>query len=208
MIDLHTRAFERRNWTQIRADLGEPDFVALTQGFGAMVVVHSAPTGGTLRDAATRAGIPTVTLEAGGPLQLELNEVTHGVKGIETLINTLGMIRKISLWGDPGPVYYRSSWVRVNDGGILLADVSLGSTVRQGDLLGTITDPMSNARTELRSPYSGRIIGMARNQVVMPGFAAFHIGIQTNAIPTDTIDDAIPGLSHDESNEHVDGMSE
>lgn len=208
LIDLHTGSFERSNLPQIRADLRDPDIVTLTQGFGSMVVVHSAPTDGTLRDAATRAGIPTVTLEAGGPLQLELNEVTHGVKGIETLINTLGMIRKISLWGDPGPVYYRSSWVRVNDGGILLADVSLGSTVRQGDLLGTITDPMSNARTELRSPYSGRIIGMARNQVVMPGFAAFHIGIQSNAIPTDTIDDAIPGLSHDESDEHVDGMSE
>ena len=208
LIDLHTGSFERSNLPQIRADLRNPDIVTLTQGFGSMVVVHSAPTDGTLRDAATRAGIPTVTLEAGGPLQLELNEVTHGVKGIETLISTLGMIRKIGLWGDPGPVYYRSSWVRVNNGGILLADVSLGSTVRQGELLGTITDPMSNARTELRSPYSGRIIGMARNQVVMPGFAAFHIGIQSNVISTDTIDDAIPGLSHDESDGHVGGMSE
>ncbi len=208
LIDLHTGSFERSNLPQIRADLRDPDIVTLTQGFGSMVVVHSTPTDGTLRYAATRAGIPTVTLEAGGPLQLELNEVKHGVKGIKTLVNTLGMIRKISLWGDPGPVYYRSSWVRVNDGGILLTDVSLGNTVRQGDLLGTITDPMSNARTELRSPYSGRIIGMARNQVVMPGFAAFHIGIQTNAVPTETIDDVIPSLNHDESDKDVDGMSE
>jgi hypothetical protein len=208
LIDLHTGSFERSNLPQIRADLRDPDIVTLTQGFGSMVVVHSAPTDGTLRYAATRAGIPTVTLEAGGPLQLELNEVKHGVKGIKTLVNTLGMIRKIGLWGDPGPVYYRSSWVRVNDGGILLTDVSLGSTVQQGDLLGTITDPMSNARTEVRSPYSGRIIGMARNQVVMPGFAAFHIGIQTNALPTDTIDDVVPSLNHDASNEDIDGMSE
>ncbi len=208
LIDLHTGSFERSNLPQIRADLRDPDIVTLTQGFGSMVVVHSAPTDGTLRYAATRAGIPTVTLEAGGPLQLELNEVKHGVKGIKTLVNTLGMIRKISLWGDPGPIYYRSSWVRVNDGGILLTDVSLGSTVQQGDLLGTITDPMSNARTELRSPYSGRIIGMARNQVVMPGFAAFHIGIQTDALPTDTSDDVVPGRNHDASNEDVDGMSE
>ena len=208
LIDLHTGSFERSNLPQIRADLRDPDIVALTQGFGSMVVVHSAPTEGSLRHAATRAGIPAVTLEAGGPLQLELDEVKHGVKGIETLVNTLGMIRKISLWGDPEPVYYRSSWVRANNGGILLADVSLGSTVRQGDLLGTITDPMSNASVELRSPYSGRIIGMARNQVVMPGFAAFHIGIQSDAIPSDMIDDVIPGLKQDESDVDVDGMSE
>ena len=179
LVDLHTGSFERANLPQIRADLRNPDVMTLTQGFGSMVILHSAPAVGTLRHAATRAGIPAVTLEAGGPSQLELTEVKLGVKGIETLVNTLGMVKKRRMWGEPEPVYYRSSWVRANNGGILLADVSLGSTVRKGDLLGTITDPMNNARTELRSPYSGRIIGMARNQVVMPGFAAFHIGIQT-----------------------------
>ena len=208
LIDLHTGSFERANLPQIRADLRNPDVVTLTQGFGATVVLHSTPGAGTLRHAATQAGIPTVTLEAGGPSQLELNEVRHGVKGIETLISTLGMVRRSRLWGDPEPVYYRSTWVRADSGGILLADVSLGSTVRQGDVLGTITDPMSNARTELRSPYSGRIIGMARNQVVMPGFAAFHVGIQTDEAP---VDDTQISIVHEEENtnaDYVDGMSE
>ncbi|MDX1404751.1 MAG: succinylglutamate desuccinylase/aspartoacylase family protein [Woeseiaceae bacterium] len=180
LIDLHTGSFERANLPQIRADLRNPDVVTLTQGFGATVILHSKPAKGTLRFAATAAGIPTVTLEAGGPSELELKEVKHGVKGIETLLNTLGMVRKIRLWGEAEPVYYRSTWVRANRGGILLSDVTLGSTVRQGDLLGTITDPMNNASTKLFSPHSGRIIGMARNQVVMPGFAVFHVGIQTH----------------------------
>ena len=208
LIDLHTGSFERANLPQIRADLRNPDVVTLTLGFGSMVVLHSEPTVGTLRHAATQAGIPAVTVEAGGPSQLELTEVKHGVKGIETLLSTLGMVKKRRLWGDPEPVYYRSSWVRADNGGILLADVSLGSTVRKGDLLGTITDPMSNARTELRSPYSGRIIGMARNQVVMPGFAAFHVGIETS----DVADESEPGpedLAHDPlTGGYVDGMSE
>jgi predicted deacylase len=216
LVDLHTGSFERANLPQIRADLRNPDVVTLTQGFGSMVILHSTPAVGTLRHAATRAGIPAVTLEAGGPSQLELNEVKLGVKGIETLVNTLGMIRKRRLWGEPEPVYYRSSWVRADNGGILLADVSLGSSVHKGDLLGTITDPMNNARTELRSPYSGRIIGMARNQVVMPGFAAFHVGIQTDEAPVDESADPVidhssdPALSHDKdsSSDYVDGMSE
>lgn len=208
LVDLHTGSFERANLPQIRADLRNPDVVTLTQGFGSMVILHSTPAVGTLRYAATRAGIPAVTLEAGGPSQLELNEVKLGVKGIETLVNTLGMIRKRRLWGEPEPVYYRSSWVRADNGGILLSDVSLGSTVRKGDLLGTITDPMNNARTEVRSPYSGRIIGMARNQVVMPGFAAFHVGIETHEAPVE--ENAEPALIHrqDSSNDYVDGMSE
>ena len=207
LVDLHTGSFERANLPQIRADLRNPDVVTLTLGFGSMVVLHSVPTAGTLRHAATQAGIPTVTVEAGGPSQLELTEVKHGVKGIETLLTTLGMVKKMRLWGDPEPVYYRSSWVRADNGGILLANVTLGTTVRKGDILGTITDPMSNAQTEVVSPWSGRVIGMARNQVVMPGFAAFHVGIQTEDVvideeqPADVVHDAGHGG-------YVDGMSE
>ena len=208
LIDVHTGSFERANLPQIRADLRNPDVVTLTQGFGSMVILHSTPAIGTLRHAATQAGIPAVTLEAGGPSQLELSEVKLGVKGIETLIHTLGMVKRSRLWGDPEPVYYRSSWVRADNGGILLSEVSLGSTVRAGDLLGTITDPMSNARSELRSPYSGRIIGMARNQVVMPGFAAFHVGIQTEEAPAPTDTEETLGEAPDNSSDYVDGMSE
>jgi predicted deacylase len=200
LIDLHTGSFERANLPQLRADLRDPDVVTLTQGFGATVILHSEPAQGTLRFAATAAGVPTVTLEAGGPSELELKEVKHGVKGIETLLNTLGMVKKIRLWGEAEPVYYRSTWVRASRGGILLADVTLGTTVRQGDLLGTITDPMNNASTNIYSPHSGRIIGMARNQVVMPGFAVFHVGIQT--------DEAVLEISDTGVDDDADGLSE
>ncbi|MCP4333801.1 MAG: succinylglutamate desuccinylase/aspartoacylase family protein [Gammaproteobacteria bacterium] len=206
LVDLHTGSFERANLPQIRADLRNPDVVTLTQGFGSMVVLHSKPTIGTLRYAATLAGIPAVTVEAGGPSQLELAEVKHGVKGVETLLTTLGMLRKKRFWGDPEPVYYKSSWVRADNGGILLADVSLGSTVRKGDLLGTITDPMSNQRTEIYSPYAGRIIGLARNQVVMPGFAAFHVGIQADYVIVE--EETIDVAKHSITGGYVDGMSE
>lgn len=206
LVDLHTGSFERANLPQIRADLRNPDVVTLTQGFGSMVVLHSKPTVGTLRHAATLAGIPAVTVEAGGPSQLELAEVKHGVKGLETLLGTLDMIKKKRFWGDPEPVYYRSSWVRADNGGILLADVSLGSTVRKGDVLGTITDPMSNQSTELYSPYSGRIIGLARNQVVMPGFAAFHVGIQSDDVVVKDEPEAL--TQKPDTGGYVDAMSE
>jgi predicted deacylase len=184
LIDVHTGSLSRSNLPQIRADLRNPEVVTLTQGFASMVVLHSPATPGMLRYAATEAGVPTVTLEAGGPLVLELNEVKRGVKGVESLLTSLGMVPKLRLFGDPEPVYYSSSWVRSNNGGILLSNVSLGSTIRKGDLLGTITDPMNNVQIDLLSPYSGRVIGMSRNQVVMPGDAAFHVGIQAEDAST------------------------
>jgi predicted deacylase len=209
LVDLHTGSFERANLPQLRADLTHPNIRTLTMGFGATVILHSSPARGTLRDAATNAGIAAVTLEAGGPSVLELKEVKHGVKGIETLLNTLGMLKKLSLWGDPEPIYYRSTWVRADRGGILLSDVSLGATIEKGELLGTITDPMNNASSAMIAPYSGRIIGMARNQVVMPGFAAFHIGIETDeAIVEQSMEDVLSHERKTQIDDYIDGMSE
>ena len=41
-----------------------------------------------------------------------------------------------------------------------------------------MTDPITNIRSKIISSYKGRVLGMAINQVVQPGFAAFRIGIQ------------------------------
>ncbi|MGI9293341.1 MAG: succinylglutamate desuccinylase [Pseudomonadales bacterium] len=178
LVDLHTGSFYRTNLPQLRANLNNPDVVELTHGFGATVVLHSDAAVGTLRRSAVDAGIPAVTLEAGEPMRVQEKEVDHGVKGIQTLLHHLKMYKKPGLWGEPEPVYYQSSWVRSDQGGILFTRVHLGKRVRKGDLLGTVTDPITNVRAEITSPHNGRVLGMALNQVVMPGFAAFRIGIQ------------------------------
>lgn len=181
LVDLHTGSFHRTNLPQLRADLNDPAVLELTRGFGATAVLQSRGARGTLRRAATEAGIPAVTLEAGEPMRFQPEEVEHGVKGIRTLLNKLGMVTRISLWGEPQPVYYESVWVRADTGGILFSKVALGERVAAGDALGTITDPITNKRATLTAPAGGRILGMALNQVVIPGFAAYRIGIEKSS---------------------------
>ncbi len=178
LVDLHTGSFHRTNLPQLRADLNDEAVVRLTQGFGSTVILHSEGAEGTLRAAATAAGVPAVTLEAGMPMQVQEDAVNHSVKGVFTLLDTLGIYDRRSLWGNPEPVYYQSRWVRADHGGILAGQVRLGRRVRPGDLLGTVIDPISNETNEILSPYRGRIIGMALDQFVMPGYATFHIGIE------------------------------
>ena len=72
--------------------------------------------------------------------------------------------------------------MRADRGGILIANVELGSAVTKGELLGRITDPITNDTVGIYAPSAGRVIGMARNQVVMPGFAAFHLGINNRPV--------------------------
>ena len=183
LVDLHTGSFYRTNLPQLRADLRYSEIKELTQGFGSIVVLHSIAAPGTLRRAATDAGIPTVTLEAGEPLRLQSAKVSQGVNGVFNLLNSLDMVNRIRLLGQPEPVFYESTWVRADHGGILFAVVRLGQTVKVGEVLGTVTDPITNQQNLIYSPEDGRILGMALNQVVMPGFAAFRIGIETDGLP-------------------------
>jgi predicted deacylase len=188
LVDLHTGSFQRTNLPQLRADLDNPGIVELTQGFGSTVVLHGAGAEGTLRRAAADAGIPTVTVEAGEPARIQTEEVEHSTKGVMTLLNELDMYKRTTNWGNREPVYYRSTWVRADSGGVLFSEVDLGDRVREGELLGTVTDPITNVQTELRANVKGRILGKALDQFVMPGFAAFRIGIEQDdsEIPSPT----------------------
>jgi len=179
LVDLHTGSFHRTNLPQLRADLSDENVARLAQSFGVIAVLNSHGNPNSLRAAAVRAGIPAVTLEAGEPMAMQREVVEEGVTAINTLLTKMGMYGKQKRWTRMAPVYYRSAWVRANQSGILFSKTTLGQKVKEGDVLGTVTDPITNARTSIKSPYDGRLIGMALDQVVLPGFAAYHIGIQT-----------------------------
>ena len=178
LADLHTGSLRRVNLTQLRGDMTDPNIVEFARKFGGITVLHSAAPTGTLRRAASDAGIPTVTMEAGGPNRLEESAVDSGVQAIETMLDNLGMRKARRFWGTPQPVFYESQWLRANQGGILMSKVKLDDNVRRGQVLGTVTDPVTNTGSAIIAPFAGRVLGMAENQVVHTGFAAYHIGIE------------------------------
>lgn len=204
LVDLHTGSFQRTNLPQLRANLNDPGVQHLTHGFGATVVLHDEGPAGSLRRAATDAGIPTVVVETGEPMRFEPDQVAHGVRALRSVLNHLDMMPRFSLWREPQPTYYASSWVRAEGHGIFSSQVSLGQTVTEGAVLGTITDPITSARRTVHSPYSGRILGMALNQTVRPGYAIYHIGIRKTEEELIHSDDGIQ-LSHEETHDPVAG---
>ncbi len=178
LIDLHTGSLRRTNLLQVRADMSNSDVMQFTEGFDETVVVHSAGEPGMLRQAALDAGIIAITLEAGESMRLQEKQVKLAVKSINSLLQRQKMYSRMFSWGTPAPTYYRSQWIRANTGGILFSHVGLGHFIKKGGSLGTVTDPITNESSEIISPIAGRVIGMAVNQVVMPGFAAYHLGIE------------------------------
>jgi uncharacterized protein len=178
LVDLHTGSAHRTNLPQIRANLHYPDVAAFAQAFGMPVILHSEGSEGMLRHAALETGIPSVTLEAGKSLTLQEHAIKYGVKSIHTLLSNLTMLENDLSWDKLESIYYHSTWVRIDHGGILFSTVELGDEITKNKVLGVVTDPITNTRSEIISPHNGKIIGMAVDQVVMPGFAGFHIGIQ------------------------------
>ncbi|WP_096087451.1 M14 family metallopeptidase [Agaribacterium haliotis] len=181
LVDLHTGSFYRTNLPQLRANIKDKKVLELSSSFDDIAVLHSEGGPGTLRRAAVDIGIPAVTLEAGGPMELNESDVAKGVKAINTLLDRRDMLDTLSFWGAPQPTYYGSLWVRADQGGILFSEIKLGAKVKEGQLLGRVTDPITNIHQDILSPIDGRILGMALNQVVQPGFAAYHIGMQAAA---------------------------
>ena len=180
LIDIHTGSLRRTNLPQIRANMSNPKVAEFVEGFDKIAVVHHPGNPGMLRTAANNSGIISVTMELGESLRIQENQISAGTHSVNSLLDKFKMYPRVFIWGDPKPAYYESTWVRVESGGILFSKMGLGDNVSIGDVLGVITDPITNQSASLKAPIKGHIIGMAVNQVVMPGFAAYHIGIESN----------------------------
>lgn len=203
LVDFHTGSFDRSNLPQVRGDLRNPAVLEFTRGFGATPVLHSPGTRGMLRLAASFRGIPAVTFEVGAPLRLEPEKIDFAVQAIKALMHHLQMTRSFRMFAEPQATFYESKWVRVDHGGMLFTTVALGDSVRVGQRLGKVVDPLANEEHVIVSPFRGRVIGQALNQVVLPGFAAFHVGIQTSE--EQAVEEARQPVYGDEAIERMEG---
>jgi len=178
-IDLHTAAFQRTNFPNVRADLNDPGARKIAEAFGCMLVVDGKGPLGSFRRKATKAGCPTIILEAGEPWKIEPGVLQIGVRGIRNVLTALGMI--------PGqreaPPFLakirKTVWVRATVGGILKFHVSPGDFVEEGQPIVTNYSILGVEQNTLRTPNSGIILGMATMPAVKPGEPICHIAVLT-----------------------------
>jgi uncharacterized protein len=77
-------------------------------------------------------------------------------------------------------VLYRATWLRTNQSGLLISKVELGAKVQAGQPLGTVRDPLTGAESTITATLPGKVIGLALNQQVMPGYAVYHLGVESS----------------------------
>lgn len=177
-IDLHTGAIHRSNLPQIRANLDHPETLALAKSFHAPVLLNAGLRDGSLRQAATQAGIPILLYEGGEALRFDETAIHTGLQGILHAMQHLNMLsaektRKSAL--TESFIAHHSQWIRASGSGVFSATRLLGESIQRDDVLGIINDPFSNQEILVLSPCNGLIIGRSELPLVHEGDAIFHV---------------------------------
>jgi len=177
VIDLHTGAIGRENLPQIRATLNNnSELQDLALAFMVPVVLDANLRPGTFREAAHKAGIPSLVYEAGEALRFDEVSIRAGVTGVLNVLGHLGMIRKRTRKREHTSLVAKSSfWVRASQSGVVRSLVALGARVAQDEVIAYISDPLGEHTEEIKSPGAGIVIGRTRLPLAHEGEAIFHI---------------------------------
>lgn len=176
-IDLHSAAIHRINYPQIRVSPDDKGARKLADAFGAPIIMESALREGSLRGAAKKLGKTVLLYEAGEGLRFDEVSVRAGQAGILRVLKTIGMISGRGVAAPKAnPQFCPSSkWLRAPMGGLFRSLKSDGDPVREGDILGAVSDPFGEKETEIAAPFDGIIVGRAVLPVVNEGDAVFHL---------------------------------
>ena len=178
-IDLHTAAQPRTNLPQIRANLDDPETYRCAKAFGAPLLIHANTRDGSLRQSASKKGIPILLYEAGEALRFDTESIRVGVEGIFRVMETLEMYENPFFSPQTNSIEIRETkWVRGPSSGIFHLQVKLGQTVEKRELLGVITDTFGDTNIKVRSPQAGIVIGHTQNPLVNQGDGIINLAIK------------------------------
>ncbi len=175
-IDLHTAATGRANLCHVRGDADDPALREMMRSFGAPIMMHGGGPDGSLRRAATAAGVPTIIFEAGEPSRFQQHVVQIGFHGVLGVMQALGMVKAKPVRPGFQVLVRKSEWVRADHGGLLYLEVEPGDLVRAKQRIGIIHDPFGRHVDELRATKSGVILSTTTVPLANPGNAVVHIG--------------------------------
>ncbi len=176
-IDLHTGAIHRSNLPQIRANLDDPEVLEMAKAFGIPVLLNADIRDGSLRQAASDAGVKILLYEAGQALRYDEFSIRAGLRGVINTMRHLGMLNKRRTKGHDIKRFIarESGWVRASESGFVNHLAQLGDHVYKGDILASIADPFGDHRDDIICPAEGVVIGKQNIPLTQEGEAIYHI---------------------------------
>lgn len=176
VIDIHSAAWTRTNFPNVRADLSHPVIAQFASSLGCEILVNDKGPKGSLRQEAVKAGVPTVLLEAGEVNKVEPGVVEFGLRMVTAALAGLGMVDGKGRQPIYQAVVRRSTWIRAEMGGLLDYHVAPGDIVSRGQPIATSMTLLGEEQHLLSAPFGGVVLGMTTLPAVMPGDPVIHLG--------------------------------
>ncbi len=175
-IDLHTAGQGQSNLCHVRGEADVPAVRDLMRAFGTPIALHGHGPKGSLRRAATEAGVPTIIYEAGEPSRFEHHVIEIGYQGVLRVMKHMEMTKRRVRRQELQIMVRKSEWLRADHGGLLDLDVTPGDLVQAKQRIGTIHDPFGRHIDEIVAPHGGVVLSTATIPLCNPGNAIVHIG--------------------------------
>lgn len=195
-IDLHSAAFQRTNYPNVRADISNPEVRRLARSFGCSLVVESKGPVGSFRREACRTGTPTIILEAGEPWKMEPGVLRLGEQGVRNVLVRNGMLEGGMVRPAYQTIVRKTIWVRATLGGLLKFHISAGDFLEKDQAIATNYSIFGDVANVVKAPAEGIALGMTTMPAVKPGEPICHIAVPESKLATlrQTLRRATPGL--------------
>jgi hypothetical protein len=178
-LDFHTSTRGRTNMLHVRADMTDEAVGRLARSFGSSVIIDSTGSEGMLRTEASRAGIPTITVEMGEAHRFQRGLIDEALGGVESVFAEYGLLEGSSVrwpgWRTVITEGDEKTWIRADVGGIVDMHFERGALVHEGDRIATITNPFKDDNVPVEAPFTGLLVGLLENPVVYPGNPLCHL---------------------------------
>ena len=177
-IDFHAGGASRFNAAQVRIVPDNNDLKALADIFNAPFGLFSKNISGTFRNSCDKLSVKMLLFEGGKSIDINDTITKEGVDGTKRVLFNLGMLnarKRISTSEHKTFYIEKSNWIRAKYSGMFHGLTKVGSYVKKGQILATISDPYGKVEHKLKAPHSGHIINVNDSPIVYVGDAIYHI---------------------------------
>lgn len=177
-IDFHAGGASRFNAPQIRIVPENPELKELSDVFNAPFTLYSKNISGSFRNSCDKLGVKMLLFEGGKSLDINEEVTKDAIEGTKRFLDHLDMLnpRKKANIKSKKPIYIeKSNWVRAKYSGMFHGMVKIGSFIKKGDLIATISDPYGKVEHKMKAPHDGFVINVNDAPIVYQGDAIFHV---------------------------------
>ncbi len=177
-VDFHSGGASRFNASQIRLVQNDAELKVLADVFNAPFTLYSKNIVGSFRNSSEKLKVKMLLYEGGKSLDINASIADEGVNGVKRLLSHLNMLDTKHSTEKPNlPSIYieKSRWIRAKSSGLLHDCNTIGSFVKKGTLLATITDPFGKFEQKVKAPNDGYVINANHSPIVYQGDAIYHL---------------------------------